>query len=73
MQIGESFKNFTNKKILVITPKNLKQNFRKELFDINTLNKETGLLEQCIENEYFDQVRDIGIQNKEAIEKSVKK
>ena len=48
IQISDNFKNyFKNRKILVILPSTLKDNYRKELFNIKKLNKDDDNMEQC--------------------------
>ena len=40
IQISDNFKNYFSKKILVILPSTLKDNYKKELFNIKKLNKD---------------------------------
>ena len=57
IQISDNFKNyFKNRKILVILPSTLKDNYRKELFNIKKLNKDDDNMEQCLENYYLHQI-----------------
>ena len=56
IQIAQNFKNYYNKKVLVILPSTLKPNYKKELFNISKLNKENDNMEQCLENYYLHQI-----------------
>ena len=56
IQISDNFKKYFSKKILVILPSTLKDNYKKELFNIKKLNKEDDNMEQCLENYYLHQI-----------------
>jgi hypothetical protein len=51
ISIAEQFRKIYAKKILVLMPTNLKDNFKKQIFDINKINQCTGL-------KYFRQITD---------------
>lgn len=61
VSIAEQFINSLRKKIIVITPANLKENFKKQIFNIKRL-------DQPISKSYYDQVNDPSLKE-EMIEK----
>ena len=64
ISIAEQFIDFFDKKILVLMPTNLKDNFRKQIFDINKVN-------QCTGKRYLEQVPDRDSLTKQVIERRV--
>lgn len=66
ISIAEQFLPIYEKKCLVLMPTNLKDNFKKQLFDINNLN-------QCTSKKYLSYIQNNKILNKETIEKKVNK
>ena len=74
IQIAHNFKNYYNKKALVLLPSStLKSNYKKELFNISKYSNEDDNMEQCLGNYYLHQI--VGRQKlntKQIIEKSNK-
>lgn len=66
INITEQFFNIYSKKCLILMPANLKENFKKQLFDINNLN-------QCTSEKYLKMVTDRAKLKKETIEKKINK
>lgn len=52
IQIAENFKDYYSKPPLIISPKYLRNTFRKEIFDISRLNNDN--MEQCLGNYYLE-------------------
>ena len=57
IQIADNFKNYYSKKVLVLLPSStLKENYKKELFDLTKLDSENNNMEQCLGNYYLHKV-----------------
>ena len=52
IQIAENFKDYYSKPPLIISPKYLRNTFRKEIFDISKLSNDN--MEQCLGNYYLE-------------------
>lgn len=66
ISIAEQFFNVYSKKCIILMPTSLKENFKKQIFDINNLN-------HCTSDKYIKMVPDRNKMNKESIEKKVHK
>lgn len=66
ISIAEQFKSVFDKKVLVLMPTNLKENFRKQIYDVNKV-------EQCTRTKYIDQVPGRLLLKKDVLEKRVNK
>ena len=67
IQIAENFKEMFNHKVLVIVPKNLKANYKRQLFNVRTL--EGDNLEQCTGNDDLQKIPDRSLLTSDVIEK----
>jgi hypothetical protein len=52
--IAENFVNMFDKKVLILLPSSLENNYRKELFDMSKLNFETKSYDSCNGKKYLD-------------------
>lgn len=74
ISIAEQYLNEPDsKKILVILSSNIKDNFKKQIFDITRYDIETNETSLCTGTKYTDMVLDKEIIGKEALEKRVNK
>jgi len=68
IQIAENFKDMFKQRALIIVPKNLKANYKRQLFNVRTLVDDN--MEQCTGNEYLKKIPNRAMQTSEHIEKS---
>ncbi len=54
--IVENFKNYYNKRALIIMQPGLQENYKKELFNITKYNIHNDSIKQCLGNEYLHQI-----------------
>jgi hypothetical protein len=72
INIAEQFDSIYQKKIIVLMPTNLKDNFKKQLFDVSRINSsQIDHQNQCIAHKYLKQILDRHTLDKDVIDKRV--
>lgn len=72
ISIAEQFDNVYTRKIITLMPTTLKENFKKQLFDISQLDrKNMGAHNQCIAHKYLEQITDKSMIDNDVIDKKV--
>jgi hypothetical protein len=72
LTIAEQFRNTYNKRTLVLSPKNLKENFIRQAFDVDKYKLDKTGMNQCIASKYIDAIPNSSSQSTSAIEKKIK-
>jgi len=66
ISIAEQFKNVFDNRVLLLAPTSIKENFRKQIFDINKV-------QQCTGTKYLAQIPDRNIITKQTLERRINK
>ena len=71
--IAENFVDVFDKKVLVLLPSTLENNYRKELFDMSKLNYETRTYESCNGQQYLDMIPNWNKMSRIEVNKKIQK
>ena len=71
--IAENFVNMFDKKILVLLPSSLENNYRKELFDVTKLDYVNGTYDSCNGKRYLDTIPNWSKMSKMEVDKKIQK
>jgi hypothetical protein len=72
ISIAEQFRTIFQKKIIVVMPTKLKDNFKNQIFDVSRINrKNLDIKNQCVANAYLDAVPDRHLIDNATLEKRI--
>lgn len=72
ISIAEEFRSIFSKRVVVLMPTNLKDNFKKQLFDVSKVNrKQMDDRNQCVALKYLEQIADRHIIDNDTLDRRV--